>query len=301
MYFFIAADPMDHVLDKTLISVGGVPIVTMHMVTLIAAALLAFWLLRKAADAISTGPESQGNDRYTTKGRAAQLIEMIVVYLRDEMLRPVLGQKTADKYLPYLLSVFFFVLLNNLIGMVPLLDFQHLLTMLAGQGHGQLIGGTATSNLAVTAGLAIISFFVIQIHAFKELGVSGWLHHLLAGAPWWLFPIMVPVELAGHIIKPAALAIRLFANMFAGHTLLATLLLFGYSAAKAGMGTGGVAGVAVASGLFAVVISFLELFVAVLQAFIFMFLTAVFISLMSHHDDHEHEHEEHGEAAVAHA
>jgi F-type H+-transporting ATPase subunit a len=96
-----------------------------------------------------------------------------------------------------------------------------------------------------------------------------------------------------------ALAIRLFANMFAGHTLMAVLLSFGVMAGKAGMGTLGIASVSLVSGGAAVLIMFLELFVAFLQAFIFMFLTAVFISLLSHHDEaHEHEHTESQPAAA---
>jgi F-type H+-transporting ATPase subunit a len=298
MYLLAAGDATEHVKDKVLLGPDGFPIVTMHMVTLLAATGLALWAMTAAAKAIQTGPATQGHDRYLTKGRVAQLIEVIVVYLRDQMILPVLGEKNTNRYLPYLLTVFFFVLMNNLLGLVPLLDLQHLFGL-----HNTPIGGTATANIAVTAALAVVSFLVIQIHAFRELGVKGWAHHLLGGAPWWLFPIMVPVELAGHIIKPAALAIRLFANMFAGHTLLATLLGFGYVAASAGNHWAAVGGISIASGLFATAISFLELFVAVLQSFIFMFLTAVFISLMSHHDDHAHEHDESHEtgAVPAHA
>ena len=227
----------------------------------------------------------------TTTGRLAQLIEMIVVYLRDQMIEPVMGKKLCDRFLPYLLTVFFFVLMNNLLGLLPLLDLHHILAdLIPILPHDPIIGGTATGNLAVTSALAFVSFLVIQLNAFRDLGLKGWMHHLLGGAPWWLFPIMLPVELAGHIIKPAALAIRLFANMVAGHILLATLILFGYEAYKKGMGVLGVGGITAVSGVGALAVSFLELFVAVLQAFIFMFLTAVFIMLLSHQEDHEEAH-----------
>ncbi len=285
----LLADATGHVLDKTLVhGPGGKPLLTTHMVTLVVATLLILWILVKAAKAIQTGPASEGNDRYVTKGRLAQLVEMVVVYLRDQMIEPVMGKRLTDRFLPYLLTVFFFVLMNNMLGLLPLFDVQEIFGL---DEHKLWIGGTATGNLAVTAALAFVSFLVIQINALRDLGLRGWVHHLLGGAPWWLFPIMVPVELAGHIIKPAALAIRLFANMVAGHTLLATLLFFGYGAYKTGMGAFGIGSITFVSGLGALAVWFLELFVAVLQAFIFMFLTAVFVTLLSHHDEPAHAHE----------
>ena len=107
------------------------------------------------------------------------------------------------------------------------------------------------------------------------------------------------VELVGHLVKPAALALRLFANMFAGHTLMAVLVGFGVMAVRADMTVLGWGSISAISGGAAIMILFLDLFVAFLQAFIFMFLTAVFISLLSHHDEeHEHEHED-SQPAVA--
>jgi F-type H+-transporting ATPase subunit a len=111
-----------------------------------------------------------------------------------------------------------------------------------------------------------------------------------------VIPIIFVVEFLGLFIKPAALAIRLFANMVGGHTLMATLLMFGLMAAKAGLGSLAIGGISLASGAFALIIFFLEIFVAFLQAFIFMFLTAVFISTMSHHDEEHAEEHAHAEA-----
>ncbi|HBZ96695.1 MAG TPA: F0F1 ATP synthase subunit A, partial [Phycisphaerales bacterium] len=145
----------------------------------------------------------------------------------------------------------------------------------------------------VTAALAAICFIVIQVHAFKELGIKGWLGHLTGGAPPYMLPIMLPVELMGMLIKPSALAVRLFANMVAGHTLMAMLALFG-KMAYGGLGVGGLLGISAISIVSAVAIGFLELFVALLQAFIFMFLTTVFISQMSHHHEDHHEEFEEG-------
>jgi F-type H+-transporting ATPase subunit a len=302
MSLLLAEDPnpLGHVLDVTLIAApDGTPLITMHMLTLVLAFLALVWVMMTAAKAIETGPESEGNDRYLTSGRIGQMVEVLTLALRDKVIEPVLGSAT-NKYLPYLLTLFFFVLLNNLLGLVPLLDLQHIAgALFMGDSHWAVVGGTATGNLAVTAGLALISFIVIQVHGLRELGVGGWVHHLLGGAPAYLAPIMVPVELLGMLIKPGALAIRLFANMMAGHTLMATLALFGLMALN-GIGTWIAAlGISFIAGAFAVAISFLELFVAFLQAFIFMFLTAVFIGQLSHHDDHHEEHAGHAEAAHA--
>lgn len=294
MYLLAADDPTLHVKDVVLWSTSdGTAIVTMHMVTLIVATGLFVLAMMAAARAIRTGPESQGNDRYLTKGRFAQMIEAIIVYLRTEMLEPVLGAEHTRRYLPYLMTVFFFVLFQNLFGLIPILDITHLVM---GHDAKTWLGGTATANIMVTGTLAFLSLILIQIHAFRELGVKGWIAHQTGGLheeAWYIWPVMlivVPVELVGHIIKPIALAIRLFANMVAGHTLMAVLLGFGAVAVKGGSGVFGVGAITLVSGVAAVLVTFLELFVAFLQAFIFMFLTAVFVSLMSHHgDDHEHE------------
>ena len=298
MFLLASDDPTDHVTDVILLKIGDFPILTMHMVTLIAVAGVFVWVMTRAAAAIATGPESQGNDRYLTRGRVAQVIETIVIYLRDEMLVPVLGRAHTARYLPYLLTLFFFVLFQNLFGLIPVADILHLAGV-----HNTPIGGTATANIMVTGALAVLSFIMIEVHAFREQGVKGWIIHNCGGlvpGPWLLFPIALLVffvELAGHFIKPMALAIRLFANMFAGHTLIAVLLSFGVMAGKAGMGTLGVTSISLVSGGAAVLVMFLELFVAFLQAFIFMFLTAVFISLLSHHDE-AHEHKESQPAAA---
>jgi F-type H+-transporting ATPase subunit a len=292
--FFLAADinPLLHVLDKNIIVWHGMPLLTMHMVTLIVATVLLLLVMARAATAIATGPESDGVDRYLTRSRLGQFVEVITLYLRDKAIEPVLGPQT-NRYLPFLLTVFFFILMNNLLGLVPLLDLQTLI----GGHSAHYVGGTATSNIAVTAVLAFVAFVVIQVHAIRGLGIGGWAHHLLGGAPAYLAPIMVPVELLGLFIKPGALAIRLFANMIAGHTLMAALAGFGLMALSGMQSWIAAGGISLVSGAFAVGISFLELFVAFLQAFIFMFLTAVFIGQMSHHG-HDHE-DEHGHASHA--
>jgi len=280
-----ASNPVTHVLDTPLVG----DFLTMHMVTLVVAALLLIWVMNIAAKAIATGPDSQGHDRYVTKGAFSHMIEVIVLYLRNTVIRPQLGPDT-DKFLPYLLTVFFFILINNLLGLVPLLDIQHLFGL-----HTTWIGGTATGNFAVTTGLATIAFLVININGLRRLGVKEYLKHFTGGVPFSLgmlpvILIMIPVEIMGLIIKPAALAIRLFANMTAGHVLLAVLFGFTLQSLEA-LGPAGGGVISLISIVAAIAIMFLEIFVALLQAFIFMFLTCLFIAQLNHHhgDDHEEE------------
>lgn len=295
----LAADPLGHVLDKTLFDTGTfLGAFTMHTLTLLVAALLTIWAMGRAAKAIATGPESLGSDRYLARGRFGQVIEVITVYLRDNVVMPQLGEQQGRKFLPFLLTLFFFILFNNLLGLIPLLDLQHLLGgVIANDTHFAVVGGTATGRLAVTGALATVVFIVWQINGLRESGVKGWAAHFLGGAPWYVAPIMVPVELLGMFVKPFALALRLFANMTAGHVLLAVLLGFTAAAPQA-LGWVGGAPVIVLALAGGVAIFFLEIFVAFLQAFIFMFLTTLFIAQLAHHhhDDHAHADDPHGHA-----
>lgn len=302
-------NPLGHVLDQPVPLTNGA--IKFSLVMICLGAVLAFLMLTHAAKRITVGPESQGTERWVTRGRLAQLIEAIVVYLRDEMLVPVMGERLTKRYLGYLLSLFFFILVLNLLGLIPLMDFQHVITRNSeDQEAWVFFGGTATASLAVTGALALISFVVIQIHSVRELGFGGWIEHLCGGHDivagpkglWLVIPIIFVVEFLGLFIKPAALAIRLFANMVGGHTLMATLLGFGGLALGSGLSMLAVGGITFLSATFAILIGVLEIFVSFLQAFIFMFLTAVFISVMSH-EEHEHEHghdEHHGAEAAAH-
>ena len=319
------ADPLGHVLDKqsAFSGVFGTDI-PLSVVSLVIGAVITLAGLFFAAGRIRTGPESQGHRRYVTEGRLAQVVEVLVEGLYKQMLEPVMGARLAKAWLPFLLSVFFFVLTLNLMGMVPMMDIQEIMHAFGGHGseggeHGGdaakqallWVGGTATASLSVNIGLATWAFLAIQWQSIRELGVGGWLEHLAGGKElvqnkglWFVVPIIFLVEVLGLIIKPAALAIRLFANMVGGHTLMATLMLFGAMAAT--LGVAAVSGISLVAGVVAVPISFMELFVAFLQAFVFMFLTAVFISQMAHHDEHhdeEHGHGEHhgSESAAAHA
>ncbi|MEL6328806.1 MAG: F0F1 ATP synthase subunit A [Planctomycetota bacterium] len=297
-------DPLGHVLNHPwIVSSDGWWLWTGFQGNLVLSAIITCGLGVWVANQVKTGPESEGHDRYVTRNPFAHMIEVIAVYLRDSVVEPLLHERTA-KFMPFLWTLFFFILVNNMLGLVPLLDLYHFFDSDAKANHMSPIGGTATQHIWVTAMLAFVSFLVINLAGIRSLGIGGYASHLTAGAPPYVWPLMIPIEILGTFIKPIALAIRLFANMTAGHILLATLFLF------AGQGLYvGLAGVAVTpiSFLGSIAIYFLEIFVGFLQAFVFMFLTTVFISQLSHHGEHEDEHDtaedkyhaEHGDDVTA--
>ena len=177
--------------------------------------------------------------------------------------------------------------------------------------HG--MGGTATGNIAVTFSLALIAIVVIIGSAIRNLGLGGFLHHLTLDAPVALWPLTILLEIIGLIAKPFALMVRLFANMTAGHVMLASLLGFtsmawnGFVSPPTGsfsvFGFIGFIPLAIGSILFAVAVGVLEILVSFIQAFVFTFLTTMFISMfLPHEHDHEHGHgheHDHGDTPQA--
>lgn len=298
----LAADPVAHVVNHKAVDVNGWWVWSSNMGNLVLSALILVTVGPYVASRIATGPERLGSRRYLPRGSFAHMIEVICVYLRDETARPILGLRT-ERFMPFLWTLFFFILVNNLLGLVPLLDVHAWITPeLVLEQHRAYIGGTLTQNIFVTGVLAAIAFAVINVAGVRELGVGGYVKHLTGGAPAFVWPILIPVEIAGIFIKPIALAIRLFANMTAGHILVAALLGFIGLALSGGLNTLLAGTITLVSGAGVVAIYFLELFVAFLQAFVFMFLTSVFIAQLAHHDDeHGHDHEHADGAHPAHA
>jgi F-type H+-transporting ATPase subunit a len=283
-----AGDPLDHVVDHAIIvTEGGWWILTNHMVILFLAALLMVIIFP-----LITRPY-KNNDLVPTGAR--NFFEAIMMFLRNDVVRPVLGDQT-DRFMPFLWTLFFFILFNNLIGLLPLDVLTIPLANMMGLAHS--IYGTPTANIWVTATLALIAFMMIQYSGIRANGIVNYSKHFLGGAPWYMFPVMVPVELLGMVVKPVALSIRLMANMTAGHVLVAVIVSF--TAMAAGLGWAAVTGIGVPVVLFGVAIMCLELFVAFLQAYIFTFLTTIFIGQMvvHEHDEHEH-HGVHDEASEA--
>ena len=214
----------------------------------------------------------------------ANMLEAVCQYIRKEVAEPALHQHT-DRFIKYIWSVFFFVLTVNILGLLPIPAVSSL--------FGMHLGGTATGNIWVTATLALITMGMMVINGLR-IGGKHYIAHFCPG-PIWMAPLLVPVEIIGLVAKVFALAVRLFANMIAGHILLAVLLSFIMAAGSISAGLG--LGVAVPVVLGSAAINLLELFVAFLQAFIFTFLTTLFIgmSVVFHHDEH---HEPHHEAAA---
>lgn len=298
MMVLASEDPLDHVVNHPAIkSADGTWLWSGNQGNLLLSGLILVGVGLWASSKIRTGPKSQGAEAYVTRSKFAHVIEVICSYLREEVCRPLLTDRT-DRMMPFLWTIFFFILVNNLLGLIPLGDLMHIGAHYTGSGvfEKPWIGGTATQNFFVTLTLAVITGVVFNVAAIMRLGIVGFVKHMLGGLP----PIMAPIalllfiiEAAGQfIIKPFALALRLFANMTAGHVMLATMLGFGGKAFSEMMGGhAGQGAVGVIWVLSALAITFLELFVAFLQAFVFMFLTTIFISLMDHHDEHGHEHE----------
>lgn len=217
-------------------------------------------------------------------------IESICAYLRKEVAEPALGEHT-DRFIKYIWSVFFFILTINLLGLLPLPAITPL--------FGTHLGGTATGNIWMTATMAILTMIMMVVNGLR-LGGKHYLAHFCPG-PTWLAPLLIPVEIIGLLAKIFALSVRLFANMIAGHILLAVLVGFILSAGTAMGAAGGIA-VAIPAVLGSVAITLLEVFVAFLQAFIFTFLTTLFIgmSVVFHHDDHDAHHDHHAHDDHAH-
>lgn len=286
-----AADPSQHVWNHVFWkSESGYWLWSGNQGNLVLSGIILIFGMIWVSRHVATGDvQKDGAGAFVTKNRFAHMIEVMCVYLRDEVARPLLHDRT-DKLMPFLWTVFFFILVNNLLGLIPIMDVLHLLVPAWREGHMTPVGGTATQNIWVTGVLAAIAAVVFNVAAIARLGVGGYFGHMTGGAPWFVAWMIFILEFLGQIvIKPVALAIRLFANMTAGHILLATLLSFvGVVWSEAFIVKGPVTLISVA-GAFAIFI--LEIFVAFLQAFIFMFLTSVFISLMDHHDEHGHEHE----------
>ena len=278
-----ASNPLSHVIQHpiTTAEIGGREVTLFSdqiSMIVLAGFLLMFFLprslKRKQAEGIEgMVPSGLGNG-----------VEAICAYFRDEIARPSLGEYT-DRFIKYIWTVFFFILTLNLLGLVPIAAIT---SILPESWHVPHLGGTATANVWTTATLALLTLVMMIVNGLR-LAPKDFIGHLCPG-PLWLAPLLVPLEIIGFIAKTFALTIRLFANMLAGHILLAVLVGFILSAGAASSGMGFAIAVPVVTG--SVAITFLELLVAFVQAFIFAFLTTMFIgqSIVFHHGD------DHGEA-----
>ncbi len=232
-----------------------------HVIFMVIAALLVFLTMRVAGRKL----RQQRAAENAPKG-FANAIEAMVLFVRNDIAIANIGHDGA-KFAPLILTLFFFILYMNLLGLIP-------------------FGATATGNVAVTAGLAVISFLVIEISGFVKLGPAGYMRTIFPKVPGLsgagavaMSVFMAPVEILGKLVKPFALCVRLFGNMTAGHfvilSLLGIIFLFGQLSFWNW-------GIGIITAALVLAIMMLELFVGLLQAYVFALLTAVFIGLMQH-------------------
>lgn len=292
-------DPIDHVVDtphwEIFTSLFGDPVeihlprlklfgfelqLTKYMILeLLAAILIIIIFIPLARRARSGDPP---------RGFWWNCFEGLLTFLRDQVAKPNLGEHHADRFVPFLWTVFLFILFCNLLGMVPWM-------------------GSPTASIAVTGALACISFVLMHGAPVKLYGLRNYLKSMWldTGLPWYaevvISGMIFIIEVLGTLIKSFVLSVRLYANMFAGHMVLAMLLLFivivGNAVRAGSVGFALWPVVTILSVLGVVALSLLELFVAFLQAYVFTFLTSLFIGMALHHAEEHGEHAEHGAPA----
>jgi F-type H+-transporting ATPase subunit a len=223
-------------------------------------ALLIFIILMVA--------RSYKKDTFESKKGFVGFMEMFIMNINDDVIKPCIG-KDYRKFSPYLLTVFFFIFLNNLIGIIPIFPG----------------GANVTGNIAITFTLAICTFLIVNIFGTKEY----WREIFWPDVPVWLkvpIPLMPAIELVGVFTKPFALMIRLFANMLAGHSIILGLTCLVFVTVSLGPAMN--ASMTVVSVLFTVFINLVEVLVAYIQAYVFVLLSAVFIGLARVEPHHAH-------------
>lgn len=233
---------------------------TKNVVALLISMIFLMWIFISVAKA------------YTRrKGQAPKgmqsLMEPLILFVRDEIAKPAIGEKKYEKYMPFLLTIFFFIWLNNLMGLVPLIPG----------------GANVTGNITITMVLAVFTFIITTFSGNKNY----WVHIFnTPGVPWWLkfpVPLMPLVELMGVFTKPFVLMVRLFANITAGHMIVlafvSLIFIFGEISPMLGYGT------SVISVLFVIFMDMLELLVALIQAYVFTLLSALYFGMATeeHH------------------
>ena len=226
--------------------------ITKNVFSMLMSAIILFFVFFAVARSYKKNPNAP-------RGLAG-FLEPLVTFVRDEIAIPNIGTKKYAKYMPYLLTIFFFIWINNLIGLIPFFPFS----------------SNLTGNIYFTFVMAFITFVVTTLSGNKNY----WGHIFnTPGVPVWLAPIMIPVEIIGMLTKPFALIIRLFANITAGHIIILSLvsLIFIFKSVAIGP----------VSGAFVLFMSVLEMLVAALQAYVFTLLSALFIGqAVEEHDHH---------------
>jgi F-type H+-transporting ATPase subunit a len=275
----MAQNPFDHVMDTNFLAFFETQNLVVHLprfyipgygyfqitrfmvFEVVAAALLL---------AIYVPLARRARDGSAPRGYFWNTFEVLLTFIRDRVAKPNIGEHDADRFVPYLWTVFLFILFLNVLGLIPFF-------------------GSPTASIAVTGVLALCAFLVIHVSGVLKLGVGAYLKSFVPhldmpfGMGYVMLPGLVFLEVFGALIKAFVLAVRLFANLFAGHSVAAFILFFIVMAENANPFLFGA--ITVGSVLGVAALSLLELFVAFLQAFIFTFLTSLFIgsALHPHH------------------
>lgn len=230
------------------IQIGGITIdmsITNKVLMMLIVSALLIWILLYAA---------KSNKKNVVPRGIGNFVEMIMIFVKDDIILPVMGD-LGLKFLPFFFTLFLFLTTANLLGLLPYLS-------------------TATGNVSVTAAFALITFVITQAQGIKHNGFFGYMKSLIPpGIPVFVLPIMIVVEFLGLLTKPFALCIRLFANMTAGHIVILAFISLIFSLGYA---------VTPVSILFSLFIYLIEILVALLQAYIFTMLSALFISMAAH-------------------
>ena len=228
--------------------------ITKNVLSLFVSLILIMWIFFGVAKSYKRNPNS------APKGMQS-LLEPIIIFIRDDVAKASIGEKRYMKFTPFLLTIFFFIFINNLMGLIPIFPF----------------GANLTGNIAVTMVLALFTFVITTFIANKNY----WVHIINApGVPWWLkfpIPLMPVVEIMGVFIKPFVLMVRLFANITAGHIIALGFysLIFIFGEMSVGLGYG----VSVVSIAFTIFMTILELLVAFIQAYVFTLLSALYFGM----------------------
>jgi F-type H+-transporting ATPase subunit a len=235
--------------------------ITKNVLSLLMSVALLLWIFLSIAKRYKLHPDK------APKGLQSAL-EPIILFIRDDIAIPSIGKHKYEKYMPYLLSVFFFIWINNMMGLIPIFPG----------------GANVTGNIAVTMVLAVFTFVITSVSGTK----TYWLHMVnMPGVPWWLkipVPLMPFIEIMGMFIKPFVLMVRLFANITAGHINLLGFVCLIFVFGNINMAVG--YGFSVFSVVFAIFLYFLELLVAFIQAYVFTLLSALYFGMATEEAHH---------------
>ncbi|MBN1199131.1 MAG: F0F1 ATP synthase subunit A [Bacteroidales bacterium] len=228
--------------------------ITKTVMAILISSILLLWIFISIANRYKRNPKS------APKGMQS-LLEPLIIFIRDDIAKSSIGEKSYEKFMPFLLTIFFFIFLNNLMGIIPIFPG----------------GANVTGNIAITMVLAIFTFVLTTINGNRHY----WVDIInTPGVPWWLklpIPLMPVVEIVGIITKPFVLMVRLFANMAAGHIIVLGFvsLVFIFGSISVALGYG----VSVVSVAFIVFMDLLEILVAFIQAYVFTLLSALYFGL----------------------